>query len=146
MPPLNNQKACSSERAFFIKGSDNLQKKIIILLLFLLLIPTPVQAPEFIQKPVFQTPSRSVQAEIFQSTAYTWTGNKTATGAWPEKGTIAVDPDVIPLGTLLWVEGYGIGIATDTGGAIKGHIIDVFFPTKEECIQWGRRDVRVIRR
>lgn len=74
-----------------------------------------------------------------ESTAYTWTGNKTATGTWPDKGTIAVDPRVIPLGSKVYVEGYGFATATDTGGAIKGNIIDVYFPSYDECIQWGRK-------
>jgi 3D (Asp-Asp-Asp) domain-containing protein/peptidoglycan hydrolase CwlO-like protein len=52
---------------------------------------------------------------------------------------VAVDTNVIPLGTLVEVEGYGVAIAADTGGAIKGNIIDVHFKTPEECLQWGRR-------
>lgn len=56
---------------------------------------------------------------------------------------VAVDPSVIPLGSMVEVSGYGIAIAGDTGGAIKGNIIDVHFPTVEQCIQWGRRSVTV---
>lgn len=67
----------------------------------------------------------------------------TATGMRTARGVIAVDPRVIPLGTRLYVEGYGPGIAADTGGAIKGNIIDVFFPTAEEVRNWGRRYVKV---
>lgn len=67
----------------------------------------------------------------------------TATGMRTARGVIAVDPRVIPLGTRLYVEGYGPGIAADTGGAIKGNIIDVFFPTAEEVNRWGRRYVKV---
>ncbi len=52
---------------------------------------------------------------------------------------VAVDTSVIPLGTLVEVEGYGVAIAADTGGAIKGNIIDVHFKTPAECLQWGRR-------
>lgn len=82
-----------------------------------------------------------------ESTAYTHTGNRTATGIWPNKGIVAVDPSVIPLGTRLYVEGYGYAVAADTGGAIKGGIIDVFFNNRSECIKWGRRrvEVRVIK-
>ncbi|AFL98553.1 hypothetical protein Desde_0058 [Desulfitobacterium dehalogenans ATCC 51507] len=76
-----------------------------------------------------------------EATAYTYTGNATATGVWPREGLIAVDPRVIPLGTEVYVEGYGYAIAADTGGAIKGNIIDVFFPSLQRCIQWGRRPV-----
>lgn len=56
---------------------------------------------------------------------------------------IAVDPSVIPLGTLVEVQGYGVALALDTGGAIKGNIIDVHFPTRNQCMAWGRRMVQV---
>ena len=52
-------------------------------------------------------------------TGYTHTGSRTATGTYPRRGTIAVDPDVIPLGTKLYVPGYGYGVAEDTGGAVQ---------------------------
>ncbi|MCL2495970.1 MAG: 3D domain-containing protein [Clostridiales bacterium] len=74
-----------------------------------------------------------------ESTAYTWTGNRTATGTWPAGGTVAVDPRVIPLGSKLYVEGYGFAIAADTGGAINGNIIDVYLSTHDACIRWGRK-------
>ena len=74
-----------------------------------------------------------------ESTAYTWTGDKTATGTWPTVGTIAVDPQVIPLGSLVYVDGYGLAIAEDTGRLIKGNIIDVYLDTTAECIKWGRK-------
>jgi len=77
------------------------------------------------------------------ATAYTHTGHRTATGTWPSRGTIAVDPRVIPLGSKLHVEGYGEGIAEDTGGAIQGEIIDLYMESREECITWGRRQVEV---
>ena len=77
------------------------------------------------------------------ATAYTHTGNPTFTGVMPQRGTIAVDPNVIPLGQEVYVEGYGYAIAQDTGGAIRGNKIDVFKDTREEAINWGRRNVRV---
>lgn len=80
---------------------------------------------------------------VFESTAYTHTGDPTATGIMPYVGVIAVDPGVIPLGTHVYVEGYGDAIAADTGGAIQGEIIDVFLESEEECIQWGRRYVKI---
>jgi 3D (Asp-Asp-Asp) domain-containing protein len=72
-------------------------------------------------------------------------GTVTATGQnlLENPMAVAVDPSVIPLGTRLYVEGYGEAIASDTGGAIKGNIIDVHFPTNDQCIQWGRRTVQV---
>lgn len=56
---------------------------------------------------------------------------------------VAVDPSVIPLGSLLWVSGYGVAIAGDTGGAIKGKIIDLHFSTVQQAVSWGRRRVTV---
>uniref|UniRef100_UPI00403F1906 3D domain-containing protein n=1 Tax=Candidatus Enterococcus willemsii TaxID=1857215 RepID=UPI00403F1906 len=72
-------------------------------------------------------------------------GTVTATGQnlLENPMAVAVDPNVIPLGTRLYVEGYGEAIASDTGGAIKGNIVDVHFPTYEQCIAWGRRSVQV---
>lgn len=77
------------------------------------------------------------------TTAYTHTGNPTFTGVYPHIGTIAVDPAVIPLGSRLWVEGYGYGVAEDTGGLIHGNIIDLFMDSREECLAWGRKKVNV---
>ena len=56
---------------------------------------------------------------------------------------VAVDTAVIPLGTKVYVEGYGEAIAGDIGGAIKGNKIDVHLPTKEEAYDWGVREVEV---
>ncbi|MGE5559485.1 MAG: 3D domain-containing protein [Chloroflexota bacterium] len=70
-------------------------------------------------------------------------GSTTYTGTPVELGIIAVDPRVIPLGTRLYVDGYGYGVAADIGGAIKGNRIDVAFPTRAEALRWGRRTVTV---
>lgn len=81
-----------------------------------------------------------------QATAYTHTGNRTATGVMPYVGMIAVNPDQIPYGTRLYVEGYGYGIAGDTGGFrhTSRFQIDLFMDTYKECMNWGRRnDVKV---
>lgn len=59
----------------------------------------------------------------------------------PNMKVIAVDPSVIPLGSKVWVEGYGEAIAADTGGAIKGHRIDLFVPTESAAMKWGRKTV-----
>ena len=88
-----------------------------------------------------------IKTLTMESTAYYGHGI-TASGLKPVRNpdgisTIAVDPDVIPLGTKVYVSGYGLAIAADTGGAIKGNIIDVFLNTNEECISWGRRNVTV---
>ena len=60
-----------------------------------------------------------------------------------EPGVVAVDPNVIPLRTKLYVEGYGFAIAADVGGAIKGNRIDLFFNTIDECMNYGRKKVKV---
>ncbi|MDD2433337.1 MAG: 3D domain-containing protein [Clostridia bacterium] len=83
------------------------------------------------------------EAHTMTATAYTHTGNRTATGIWPSVGIVAVDPRVIPLGTRLYVDGYGFATAADVGGKIKGKRIDVFLETKEEALRWGRRRVQV---
>ena len=80
--------------------------------------------------------------EVFQATAYTG-GGTTATGTHARVGEIAVDPRVIPLGTTVYVEGFGPLRAEDTGGAIKGHIIDIYMSSYSACRRWGRRNVTV---
>ncbi|MEG6521309.1 3D domain-containing protein [Desulfotomaculum sp. 1211_IL3151] len=77
------------------------------------------------------------------STAYTHTGNRTATGIYPSEGIVAVDPTVIPLGTKLYVENYGYAVAADTGSDIKGNRIDVFFNSYDQAIHWGRCTIKV---
>ena len=61
----------------------------------------------------------------------------------PNQKVIAVDPKVIPLGSRVWVEGYGEAIAGDIGGAIKGNIIDVFIQHRADALNWGRRTVKI---
>ena len=56
---------------------------------------------------------------------------------------VAVDPSVIPLGSIIWVSGYGVSVAGDTGTAIKGNVIDLHFSTVAQSMAWGRRTVMV---
>ncbi|MDR7417751.1 MAG: ubiquitin-like domain-containing protein [Armatimonadota bacterium] len=67
----------------------------------------------------------------------------TAIGMKAGYGVVAVDPRIIPLRSVLFIEGYGRAVAGDTGGAIKGHRIDLGFPTAREAYRFGRRTVRV---
>lgn len=113
----------------------------------------PVPAVFHMGKPSSRAASRGTytRAKVVEmdSTAYTPSAGRknptfrTRTGTRAEYGVIAVDPRVIPLGTLMYVEGYGFGIAEDTGGAIKGNIIDVCFDKRAEALKWGRRKVTV---
>ena len=96
------------------------------------------------------TPSTGKEFYV-TATAYTASCNGcsgvTATGvnlkSNPNLKIIAVDPGVIPLGSKVWVEGYGYAVAGDTGGAIKGNKIDVFMPSKSKAYDFGRQKVRV---
>ncbi len=67
----------------------------------------------------------------------------TATGISARRGIVAVDPDVIPLGTRVYVPGYGMGLAADTGGAIVGDKIDLCVESSSEAWRFGRRTVKV---
>lgn len=83
-----------------------------------------------------------------EATAYSG-HSTTATGRTPVRNpgglsTIAVDPSVIPLGSKVYVEGYGYAIAADTGGAIKGNKIDIYVDSSSEARSWGRRHVDVL--
>jgi 3D (Asp-Asp-Asp) domain-containing protein len=67
----------------------------------------------------------------------------TASGAAVGWGAVAVDPSVIPMGSRLSIPGYGLGVAADTGGAIQGARIDLWFPSAAEAHAWGSRVVTI---
>lgn len=110
---------------------------------------TAYSPPE--SKPSSTPASDNGQTYTMRATAYTAyctgcsgiTANGTDLRSNPNQKVIAVDPRVIPLGTKVWVEGYGEAIAADTGGAIKGNKIDVFIPTDGQARNWGVRTVSV---
>lgn len=113
---------------------------------------TTAQASTPVQKAATSAPVSSTAKEMtVTATAYTayCTGcsGTTATGidlrSNPNQKVIAVDPSVIPLGSRVWVEGYGEAIAGDTGGAIKGNIIDLFMKDKQDALNWGRQTVTI---
>jgi 3D (Asp-Asp-Asp) domain-containing protein len=72
-------------------------------------------------------------------------GGMTAIGRPAGHGIVAVDPRVIPLGTRLYISGYGYAVAGDTGGDIVGNRIDLGFDSLREALLFGRRDVTVYR-
>ena len=107
---------------------------------------TSQPAPSVEEIPVVEDkPTSTGKVLYMESTAYSYTepGSSyyTALGIDLRQNSqvVAVDPNVIPLGTLVEVEGYGIALAADTGGAIKGNILDVHLGSVEACRQWGRR-------
>lgn len=97
------------------------------------------------------TSSATVKEFYVNSTAYTaycrGCSGITKTGINlrknPHLKVISVDPRVIPLGTKVYVEGYGYAVAGDTGSAIKGDKIDVFFPSTSQAYKWGRKKVKI---
>jgi 3D (Asp-Asp-Asp) domain-containing protein len=86
--------------------------------------------------------------DTYEATAYCIHGT-TATGYPTAMGVVAVDPKVIPYGTRMYIQTpsggwvYGMSVARDCGGAIKGKIIDLWFPDYETCVKWGRRNITV---
>ncbi|WP_182200827.1 LysM peptidoglycan-binding and 3D domain-containing protein [Paraliobacillus salinarum] len=115
--------------------------------------PQPKSTPTPTQTKSTPKETKSTQQKTLTVTATAYTADCagcsgiTATGIDlrndRDKKVIAVDPNVIPLGTRVYVEGYGEAIAGDTGGAIKGNKIDLHVPTKDEAYQWGVRKVNV---
>lgn len=87
-------------------------------------------------------PPQSGRRMTVSSTGYCLRGT-TATGIPVDWGVVAVDPAVIPLGTRMFVPGYGEGVAADTGSAVRGAMIDLWFPSCAEALAWGRRTVTI---
>lgn len=93
--------------------------------------------------------ARSYRLLFMRATAYTARDagmdgkGITFSGLPADIGAVAVDPDLIPLGSVVYVEGYGYAVALDTGSAIKGHRIDVYFHDVDKARAWGVREVVV---
>ena len=68
----------------------------------------------------------------------------TASGTRAKRGTIAADTSRYPFGTIMYVEGYGYGRVEDRGGAIKGNKIDLYFPSHNQALRWGRKQRTVL--
>ncbi|MED3687735.1 LysM peptidoglycan-binding domain-containing protein [Peribacillus butanolivorans] len=98
------------------------------------------------------THQSDIEKEItVRATAYTadcqGCSGTTATGidlkANPDAKVVAVDPSVIPLGSKVYVEGYGYATAEDTGSAIKGNRVDIFIPNEQDALNWGVKNVKI---
>ena len=99
---------------------------------------------KIIHKSTVGTISGKEYSRKFTVKAYSYTGGGTTASGLPAAvGRIAVDPRVIPLGTRVYVEGYGFATAADTGGNIKGNTIDVYYNSESQCRQWGCRYITV---
>jgi peptidoglycan DL-endopeptidase CwlO len=92
--------------------------------------------------PAAPTYAGGQQVLTVSATGYSING-RTSTGLQTGWGIAAVDPSVIPLGTRMTIPGYGQAVAADTGGAVRGAEIDLWFPTLAEALAWGRRTVTV---
>jgi 3D (Asp-Asp-Asp) domain-containing protein len=109
-----------------------------------------VAKAQVVQSQTASTPAAATAASVVDgartltvtSTGYSMPG-RTATGLPVGPGVVAVDPGVIPLGTRLSIPGYGEAVAADTGGAVQGLTIDLWFPTLAEARAWGRRTVTI---
>lgn len=112
-------------------------------------VQTPTEsAPEVKSASPSNTSSKEMTVKATAYTAYCeGCSGITATGvnlkANPNAKVIAVDPTVIPLGSKVYVEGYGQAIAADTGGAIKGNRIDLFIPSKQDAINFGVKQLKI---
>jgi 3D (Asp-Asp-Asp) domain-containing protein/peptidoglycan hydrolase CwlO-like protein len=103
--------------------------------------PTPAVTPGAPSLPAGPA-SAGVHSLTVLATGYALPG-RTASGRMVGWGVVAVDPSVIPMGSRLAVPGYGMGVAADTGGAIKGARIDLWFPSVSQALAWGTRTVTV---
>lgn len=140
------------------RGSNGLQEQIVkVTLEDGKEVSREVLSQKITRPPVNQVVSRGTQtsvsrggqviqfqrAYLMRASAYSDPGATTATGAVVRRGIVAVDPRIIPLGTKLYVEGYGEAAALDTGGAIKGNRIDLYMDSTEDAANWGVRTVIV---
>ena len=99
----------------------------------------PTSAPAAPDAPA---PTSGTHTLVVDAVAYHLPG-RTASGLPVGVGVVAVDPTVIPLGTRMFVPGYGPAVAADVGTAVKGDIIDLWMPTTAQAIAWGRRTVTI---
>ena len=104
------------------------------------------QRPRIVKdkKPVVikTTSVRPAGGNVFVATAYSLRG-RTASGEYVREGIIAADPKVLPIGTIVYIEGMGQFIVKDTGGAIKGNRVDIWMPSTRNAMKFGKRKVKL---
>jgi len=111
--------------------------------------PVYASRPPLASRGTFEQPLTLGEERTFIVTAYSQRPEEgtedgiTFTGLPVAYGIVAVDPRVIPLGSVLWIEGYGYALSADIGGAIKSNRLDVFFPDTQKALEFGRRECRV---
>jgi 3D (Asp-Asp-Asp) domain-containing protein len=138
--------------SFFLNGQEAFEKVVKSTILVPVKNAKVIEGTALRQK-LYPLKKRAQVKKIItlEATAYypgpedTWpyASGTTASGLKAGYGVVAVDPRVIKLKTLLYVEGYGFAIAADKGGAIKGKKIDLCFDTYEQAVQFGRKKVQV---
>ena len=95
------------------------------------------------ERPLPQLPAPgTTKTLVVDAVAYHLPG-RTASGLPVGVGVVAVDPSVIPLGTRMFVPGYGSAVAADVGSAVKGFVIDLWMPSRAKALAWGRRTVTI---
>ncbi|HWE54556.1 MAG TPA: 3D domain-containing protein [Acidimicrobiales bacterium] len=107
-------------------------------------LPTPAPPSDSQTVTAQSTGPNGTPLGTFEVTCYDIHG-RTASGAETSMSTVAVDPSVIPLGATIYIDGVGQRTAQDTGGAIKGHRLDIWEPTYSDCANWGVQDRSVWR-
>ncbi len=157
---INGEKSVKKE--VFYKGNDRISETILAENTIIEATPEITEIGTYVEPPKnlvplsattvskvkYNKPEMTYSRVItMNASAYTTdngdSGPITATGERCRVGLVAVDPKVIPLGTMLYIENYGVARAADTGGAIKGNKIDLYFNTYSEVYNFGRRNIKV---
>ena len=127
------------------KWTKVMKKSIVFVMVLIINLGTGIVFSSNVAKAA-TTPNKEL---ICSSTAYTSSaGSMTASGKVVVRNpsgisTVSVDPNIIPFGSSLYIEGYGYAVAADKGSAIKGNEVDVFFNGESDCSNWGRKTVKV---
>ena len=129
------------------KWTKAVKKSIVFVMALIINLGTGIAFSSNVAKAAtITTPNKEL---ICSTTAYTSSaGSMTASGRVVERNpsgisTVSVDPNIIPFGSSLYIEGYGYAVAADKGSAIKGNEVDVFFNSDGDCNNWGRQTVKV---